>query len=184
MIENPVNRKNDIKKSHIDSALGTALYILRCIHEGQSRKEIVQSLDSNVQYVTVWIQYLKAISWLKEDTQGNLLASEDGKLRIQQYEMATSSKLQDTDIIARQNESDRYQEEVIHSFQSAYAKFMETTVIYYWNYYWWKILPVTNRVAEVYVTALSRLADNTRVVSEAANEALYANMKLFSATVG
>ena len=96
MIENSVNKKNDIEKSYIDSALGTALYILRCIHEGQSIKEIVQSLDSNVQYVTVWIQYLKAISWLKEDAQGNLLASEDCKLRIQQYENAIESKLHDT----------------------------------------------------------------------------------------
>ena len=183
MIENPVDKKNDIKKDHVDSALGTALHILRCINEGQSRKEIIQSLDGNDQLVSVWIQYLKAISWLKEDAQGNLLASEDGKSRIQQYEMATSSKLQDTDIIARQNESDKYQEEIIHSFQSANAKFMETTVMYYWNY-WWKILPVTNRVAEVYVTALSRLADNTKTASKAANEALYANMKLFSATVG
>ena len=184
MIENPVDKKNDIKKGHMDSALGTALHILRCINEGQSRKEIIQNLDGNDQLVSVWIQYLKAISWLKEDAQGNLLASEDGKSRIRQYEMAISSKLQDTDIIARQNESDKYQEEIIHSYQSAYAKFMETTVMYYWNYYWWKILPVTNRIAEIYVAALSRLADNTRVVSKAANEALYANMKLFSATVG
>ena len=109
MIENPVDKKNDIKKSHMDSALGTALHILRCINEGQSRKEIIQSLDGNDQLVFVWIQYLKAISWLKEDAQGNLLASEDGKSRIRQYEMAISSKLQDTDIIARQNKSDKYQ---------------------------------------------------------------------------
>ena|SRR5687767_12137220 len=90
------DNKNDIKRNYTDSAFGTALYILRCIHDGQSRKEIVQSLDSNVQYVTVWIQYLKAVSWLKEDTQGNLLASEDGKLRIQQYEKVIASKLHET----------------------------------------------------------------------------------------
>src|SRR5215203_4142570 len=109
MIENPVDKKNDIKKSQTDSALGTALHILRCINEGQSRKEIIQSLDGNDQLVSVWIQYLKAISWLKEDAQGNLLASEDGNSWIQQYEMSTSSKSQDTDIIAQQNESDKYQ---------------------------------------------------------------------------
>jgi hypothetical protein len=102
MIKNPIDRKNDIKKNYMDSALGTALYILRCIHEGQSRKEIIQSLDNNVQHVEVWIQYLKAISWLKEDTQGNLLASEDGKLRIQQFEKAIESKLQETNSIIRQ----------------------------------------------------------------------------------
>jgi hypothetical protein len=158
MIENLVNRKNDIKKSHMDSALGTALYILRCIHEGQSRKEIVQSLDSNVQYVTVWIQYLKAISWLKEDTQGNLLASEDGKLRIQQYEKAI-----ETNSIYQKFKNDKYQEELVLSFQSAYAKFIETSVMYYWNYYWWWILPISNRITETYTAAVCRSLDNTRI---------------------
>jgi hypothetical protein len=158
MIENLVNRKNDIKKSRMDSALGTALYILRCIHEGQSRKEIVQSLDSNVQYVTVWIQYLKAISWLKEDTQGNLLASEDGKLRIQQYEKAI-----ETNSIYQKFKNDKYQEELVLSFQSAYAKFIETSVMYYWNYYWWWILPISNRITETYTAAVCRLLDNTRI---------------------
>ena len=129
MIEHHVDKKNDIKKSHMNSALGTALHILRCIDECKSRKEIIQSLDNNEQLVYVWIQYLKAISWLKEDTQGNLLASEDGKARMQRYEMTITSKLQDTNIISRERDSDRYQQEIVNSFQSAYAKFMETTVM-------------------------------------------------------
>jgi hypothetical protein len=174
MIENPVNKKNDIEKSHIDSALGTALYILRCIHEGQSRKEIVQSLDSNVQYVTVWIQYLKAISWLKEDAQGNLLASEDGKLRIQQYEKAIQSKLHETNSTYQKFKNDKYQEELVLSFQSAYAKFIETSVMYFWNFYWWWILPISNRITETYTVAVCRLLDNTRIVSKAANETVSA----------
>ena len=174
MIENPVNKKNDIEKSHIDSALGTALYILRCIHEGKSIKEIVQSLDSNVQYVTVWIQYLKAISWLKEDAQGNLLASEDGKLRIQQYEKAIESKLHETNSTYQKFKNDKYQEELVHSFQSAYAKLIEMSVMYYWNYYWWWILPISDRITETYTAAVCRLLDNTGIVSKAANEALSA----------
>jgi hypothetical protein len=131
----------------MDSALGTALYILRCIHEVQSRKEIVQSLDSNVQHVTVWIQYLKAISWLKEDTQGNLLASGDGKLRTE------------TNSIYQKFKNDKYQEEIVLSFQSAYAKFIETSVVYYW---WW-ILPISNRIMETYIAAVWRLLDNTTI---------------------
>jgi hypothetical protein len=163
MIENLVNKKNDFEKSHIDSALGTALYILRCIHEGQSIKEIVQSLGSNVQYVTVWIQYLKAISWLKEDAQGNLLASEDGKLRIQQYEKAIQSKLHETNSTYQKFKNDKYQEELVLSFQSTYAKFIETSVMYYWNFYWWWILPISNRITETYTVAVCRLLDNTRI---------------------
>jgi hypothetical protein len=147
MIEHRVDKKNNIKKSHMNSALGTALHILRCIDEGQSRKEIIQSLDNNEQLVSVWIQYLKAISWLKEDTQGNLVATDDGKARIQRYEMTIASKLQDTNIISRKHNSDKYQEEIVNSFQSAYAKFIEITVMYCWNFYWlW--IPTMNRLAE------------------------------------
>jgi predicted transcriptional regulator len=147
MIEHRVDKKNNIKKSHMNSALGTALHILRCIDECQSRKEIIQSLDNNEQLVSVWIQYLKAISWLKEDTQGNLVASDDGKARIQRYEMTIASKLQDTNIISRKHNSDKYQEEIVNSFQSAYAKFIEITVMYCWNFYWlW--IPTMNRLAE------------------------------------
>ena len=45
----------------------------------------MQSLDNNEQLVSVWIQYLKAISWLKEDTQGNLV----GAFRLWQCKDAT-----------------------------------------------------------------------------------------------
>ena len=68
MTENPIDNINNIKKNYIDSALGTAFYILRCINKGQSRQQIIQSLDNNELLVSVWIQYLKAIGWLKEDT--------------------------------------------------------------------------------------------------------------------
>ena len=183
MTENPIDNINNIKKNYMDSALGTAFYILRCINEGQSRKEIIQSLDSNEQLVSVWIQYLKAIGWLKEDTQRNLLASEDGKSRIQQYEVAISSKLHDTNIISRRYESDTHQDETVYSFQSAYAKFMKATVMYCWNCYWWWILPVTNRITETYAAAINRLVDNTKTASKAASQALSANMKLFTTVI-
>lgn len=163
MIENPIGNINDIKKNYMDSALGTAFFILKCINEGQSRKEIIQSLDNNEQLVSVWIQYLKAISWLKEDAQGNLLASEDGKLRIQQYEKAIQSKLHETNSTYQKFKNDKYQEELVLSFQSAYAKFIETSVMYYWNFYWWWILPISNRITETYTVAVCRLLDNTRI---------------------
>ncbi|HKI08482.1 MAG TPA: hypothetical protein VKA09_08815 [Nitrososphaeraceae archaeon] len=77
----------------MDSALGTALHILRSLNEGQSKYEIIQHMDNNEKLVTVWIQYLKAIGWLREDTPRNLLATENGKLWIQRYEKAIPSNL-------------------------------------------------------------------------------------------
>lgn len=46
MTENPTNNKKDIKKNYVDSALGTAIYILKSIDEGQSKKEIIQRANS------------------------------------------------------------------------------------------------------------------------------------------
>ncbi len=166
MVEAPVDKKNDVKKSYTDSALGTALYILRCIDDGRSRNQIVQNLDINEQHVNVWIQYLKAISWLKEDNQGNLLASDEGKLRVQQYEKGISSKLHGGNSISRQLKKDKYLEETVHSIQTAYAKLIETAVTYCWNYYCWWTLPISNSITETYTAAVYRLLDNTRTLSK------------------
>ena len=89
MTNGPIKRNNVSKMRHMDSALGTALYILRGLDEGQNKYEIIQGLDNNEQLVTVWIQYLKAVGWLKEDTPGNPLATEHGKFWIQRYEKAS-----------------------------------------------------------------------------------------------
>ena len=94
-----IKRDNASKKRHMDSALGTALYILRGLDEGQSKYEIIQYLDNNEHLVTAWIEYLKAIGWLKEDTLGNCLARENGKLWIQRYEKAISSNV-NTNLLA------------------------------------------------------------------------------------
>lgn len=89
MTNGPIKRNNVNEMRNMDSALGTALYILRGLDEGQNKYEIIQRLDNNEQLVTVWTQYLKAVGWLKEDIPGNPLATESGKLWIQRYEKAT-----------------------------------------------------------------------------------------------
>jgi hypothetical protein len=175
--------EKDIKRHYLDSALGTALYILRSIDEGQSKKEIIQSLDNNEQLVLVWIQYLKTLSWLEEDNRGNLRVLDDGKSRIQQYEMALSLKLHDTSDISRQYELDKCQQEVINFYHSAFTKFMETTLMDYWNYLWLQTLPITNMITETYAAALNRLINESRTASKAVNEAIFANIEVFSTAI-
>lgn len=172
--------EKDIKKNYLDSALGTALYILKSIDEGQSKKEVIQSLDNNEQLVLVWIQYLKTLSWLEEDTRGNLRVLDDGKSRIQQYEMALSLKLQDINNISRQYELDKCQQEMINFYYSAFTKFMETTLTDYWNYLWLQTFPITNTITETYAAALNRLINESRTASKAVNEAIFANIEVFS----
>jgi hypothetical protein len=91
MTNGSIEGHNVSEMRHMDSALGTALYILRSLNEGQSRYEIIQHMDNNEKLVTVWIQYLKAIGWLKEVNPGNCLATGNGKLWIQRYEKVISS---------------------------------------------------------------------------------------------
>jgi hypothetical protein len=94
MTNGSIKRHNVSEMRHTDSALGTALYILRSLNEGQSKYEIIQHMDNNEKLVTVWIQYLKAVGWLREDTPRNPLATENGKLWIQRYEKAISIKFE------------------------------------------------------------------------------------------
>lgn len=173
----------DIKENYVDTALGTALYILKSIDEGQSKKEIIQSLDNNEQLVLVWIQYLKTLNWLEEDTRGNLRVLDDGKSRIQQYEIAISLKMQDTNQISQQYELDKYQQEMINFYHPAFTRFMETTLMDYWNYLWLQTLPVTNMITEIYAAALNRLINESRTVSKAVNEAIFANIEVFSTAI-
>jgi hypothetical protein len=183
MIENPINNKKDIKENYLDSALGTALYILKSIEEGQSKKEIIQSLDNNEQLVSIWIQYLKALSWLKEDTRGNLRVLDDGKSRIQQYEMAISLKLQDANNISRQFELGKCQQEMINFYHFAFAKFTETTLMDYWNYLWLQTLPFTSWVTETYAATFNKLINESKIATKAVNEAIFANIEVFSTAI-
>ena len=99
MTNGSIKRHNVSEMHHMDSALGTALYILRSLNEGQSKYEIFQNMDNNEKLVTVWIQYLKAIGWLKEINPGNCSATENGKLWIQRYEKVISSNF-NTNLLA------------------------------------------------------------------------------------
>src|SRR5918995_6997740 len=82
------------------NALGVdKVAIARSLNEGQSKYEIIQHMDNNEKPVTVWIQYLKAIGWLKEVNPGNCLATENGKLWIQLYEKVISSNF-NTNLLA------------------------------------------------------------------------------------
>lgn len=94
MTSGSIERQNVSETFHMDSALGTALYILRSLDEGQSKYEIIQHMDNNEKLVTVWIQYLKAVGWLREDSTRNPSATENGKLWIQRYEKTFSTKFE------------------------------------------------------------------------------------------
>lgn len=63
------------------SALNQALYILKFISEGRSRREIVDEFDGDEQLVLIWIDFLNEHGWLVE--RNSILAvTENGILMI------------------------------------------------------------------------------------------------------
>ncbi|MGB6672220.1 MAG: hypothetical protein WBE34_07295 [Candidatus Nitrosopolaris sp.] len=59
-------------------ALKQALYILKCISEGQSRKDIVDEFEGDAQLVSIWIDFLHEHGWLVEENNNKLTLTEDG----------------------------------------------------------------------------------------------------------
>jgi hypothetical protein len=60
---------------------------------------------------------------------------------------------------------------------------METTLTDYWNYLWLQTLPITNMITETYAAALNRLINESRTASKAVNEAIFANIEVFSTAI-
>jgi hypothetical protein len=77
---------NYTRKHCHESAFMTAIHILVCLtEEGKSKEEIAATdFDSNLELVSVWIDYMTGISWIhKSKTNGKWVATEDGRKWMQ-----------------------------------------------------------------------------------------------------
>jgi hypothetical protein len=67
-----------------ESALMTAAHILLCLtKEGKTHEEIArEDFDSNLELVSVWIDYMTAINWMYKDTNDSnkWIATHDEKM--------------------------------------------------------------------------------------------------------
>jgi hypothetical protein len=73
--------KITIKDCH-ESALMAAAHILVCLtKEGKSIEDIAKDFDSNLELVTVWIDYMAAINWIFKNPDGSnkWTATDNGK---------------------------------------------------------------------------------------------------------
>jgi hypothetical protein len=65
------------------SALTQAIFILKCLSDGQNKHQIIyDKFNGDVQLVSMWMDFLKEMSWLKENTAGELEITEAGKTWI------------------------------------------------------------------------------------------------------
>ena len=63
------------------SALKQALYILKCVSEGRTRRDIIEEFDGDEQLVSIWINFLDEHGWLVEGSN-ELTVTENGRMMI------------------------------------------------------------------------------------------------------
>jgi hypothetical protein len=89
-LKNNTNHPVNIKRF---SGLTAAIYILKCVSDGQSITEIAQKFDNNEQMVSTWIGFLKYNRFLEEETgveenSIKLTISGIGRTWMRRYEFA------------------------------------------------------------------------------------------------
>jgi hypothetical protein len=61
------SRSNDDGKAkHNDTAFGCAIQILHHLVKGRTKEEIASELNHSIEMVSVWIDYLDGINWLRK----------------------------------------------------------------------------------------------------------------------
>ena len=88
-LKNNTNHPENIKRF---SGLTAAIYILKCVSDGKSVKQIAQKFDNNEQMVSTWIGFLKYNRFIEEDIgeENNikLTISGIGRTWMRRYEFA------------------------------------------------------------------------------------------------
>ena len=106
------------------------------------------------------------------------VATREAKKEIPQYTQKLGD-LQEQTIQTTREIADNYiesQKEIISIYQSVWTPFVENANSKFWNY--WPVSP--KGLAETYVTVVSSFADNVIAATRLTNNAISANMELFS----
>src|SRR5918994_1248378 len=117
----------------------------------------------------------KALDETKDEIK---VATREAARDIPQYTQRLGD-IQEQTIQTTREIADNYiesQKEIISIYQSVWTPFIENANSRFWNY--WSISP--KGIAETYVTVVSSFADNVIAATRLTNNAVSANMELFS----
>src|SRR5215207_5281370 len=117
----------------------------------------------------------KALDETKDEIK---VATREAAKEIPQYTQKLGD-LQEQTIQTTREIADNYiesQKEIISIYQSVWTPFVENANSRFWNY--WSISP--KEMAETYGTVVSSFADNVIAATRLTNNAIFANMELFS----
>ncbi len=51
--------------------LKKAMYVLRCLDKGQTRKQIVEALNGDEELVDIWISFLMQYDWIEQRNESD-----------------------------------------------------------------------------------------------------------------
>ena len=135
--------------------------------------------DAKEELTTTQREHTQAVNKALDETKDEIkTATKEAAREIPQYTQRLSD-IQEQTIQTTREIADNYiesQKEIISIYQSIWTPFVENANSRFWNY--WSISP--KGVAETYGTIVSSFADNVIAATRLTNNAVSANMELFS----
>ena len=124
-------------------------------------------------------EHHQAVNKALDETKDEIkVATREAAREIPQYTQRLGD-IQEQTIQTTREIADNYiesQKEIISIYQSVWTPFVENANSRFWNY--WSISP--KEMAETYGTVVSSFADNVIAATRLTNNAVFANMELFS----
>jgi hypothetical protein len=143
------------------------------VYKHEERQADRNSISSSTE------QQEQAIENVLNETKDNIRhVTREAKKEIPQYTQRLGD-IQEQTIQTTREIADNYiesQKEIISICQSVWTPFVENANSRFWNY--WSISP--KEMAETYGTVVSSFADNVIAATRLTNNAVFANMELFS----
>ncbi len=84
MVTSKANDDGKVKDKHNDTAFGCAIQILFHLVKGKTKEQIASELNHSIEMVSVWIDYLDGINWLRK-RDGRWEPTERGKRYLQLF---------------------------------------------------------------------------------------------------
>src|ERR687898_2933905 len=183
-------RRDEKEDNAMEKAQKQAEMIGEFAKDARNRKEaqkIANKLDSAIEQNSEKRQKLDSAAGQQEYAVEKVLEDTKDEIRSATKEVAREKPqytqrlgdIQEQTIQTTREIADNYiesQKEIINIYQSVWTPFVENANIIFWNY--WSISP--KEMAETYGTVVSSFADNVIAATRLTNNAVFANMELFS----
>src|ERR671911_1784284 len=186
-LEAPVEQNDEIKVATRKDAKEelTAMQreqqqvVNKALDETKDEIKVATRKDAKEELTAMQREQQQVVNKALDETKDEIkVATREAKKEIPQYTQKLGD-LQEQTIQTTREIADNYiesQKEIISIYQSVWTPFVENANSKFWNY--WPVSP--KGLAETYGTVVSSFADNVIAATRLTNNAVSANMKLFS----